>query len=132
MMDMDFLSGGGVLERGADSLPELPSVPAMLRSVAKGERVEALLSDYLTLRLVEARSRWLRAHSIEGLATEGESLGVIAELVEPGLAAAALLERIESVRERVRAAYDAVISSGTIRAIADGSGQEDAGSPGRR
>lgn len=119
LMDLDFLAGGGVLECGADSLPALPSVPAMLRSAARGERVEALLSDYLTLRIVEARSRWIRAHSIEGLATEGESLGVVAELVEPGLEAAALLERIESVRERVREAYDAVMSAGTIQAISD-------------
>jgi glutamate-ammonia-ligase adenylyltransferase len=117
LMDMDFLAGGGVLECGADSLPELPSVPAMLRSVAKGERVEALLSDYLTLRVVEARSRWLRVRSIEELETESESLAIVAELVEPGLAPPALLERIASVRERVRAAYDAVISAGTIRAI---------------
>jgi glutamine synthetase adenylyltransferase len=86
----------------------------------KGERVEALLSDYLTLRVVEARTRWLSAHSIEGLATDSESLGVVAELVEPGLAATALLERIESLQERVRAAYDAVISTGTIRAISGG------------
>jgi glutamate-ammonia-ligase adenylyltransferase len=120
LMDLDFLAGGGVLECGADSLPGLPSVPAMLRSVVKGERVEALLSDYLTLRVVEARTRWLSAHSIEGLATDSESLGVVAELVEPGLAATALLERIESLQERVRAAYDAVISTGTIRAISGG------------
>jgi glutamate-ammonia-ligase adenylyltransferase len=116
LMDMDFLAGGGVLECGADSLPELPSVPAMLRAVANGDRVEALLSDYLTLRVVEARSRWLRVRSIEALETDSESLDIVAELVEPGLAPPALLERIASVRERVRAAYDAVISTGTIRA----------------
>jgi glutamate-ammonia-ligase adenylyltransferase len=133
LMDLDFLAGGGVLECGADSLPELPSIPAMLRSVARGERVDALLSDYLTLRIVEARSRWLRAHSIEGLATESESLGVVAELFEPGLAPPALLERIESVRERVRAAYDAVMSAGTIRAISGESERTgDAGGPGIR
>jgi len=133
LMDLDFLAGGGVLECGADSLPELPSVPAMLRSAAQGERVEALLSDYLTLRIVEARSRWLRAHPTEGLATESESLGVVAELVEPGLAPPALLEQIESVRERVRAAYDAVMAAGTIRAISDGSGHSgNAGNPGKR
>jgi glutamate-ammonia-ligase adenylyltransferase len=119
LMDLDFLAGGGVLECGAASLPELPSVPAMLRSVVQGERVEALLADYLTLRIVEARSRWLRVHSIEGLETDSEFLGVVAELVEPGLAPSALLEQIESVQQRVRAAYEAVISAGTIRAISD-------------
>jgi glutamate-ammonia-ligase adenylyltransferase len=121
LMDMDFLAGGGVLECGADAVPGLPSVPAMLRAVANGERVEVLLSDYLSLRIVEARSRWFRSRSIEELETDSESLGIVAELVEPGLAPSALVERIASIRERVRSAYDAVISAGTIRAISDGS-----------
>jgi glutamate-ammonia-ligase adenylyltransferase len=119
LMDIDFVAGGGLLERGAVFLPAVPSVPAMLRAVAGGNRVETLLSDYRTLRVLVARCRWCRSHATEELQTEDESLGIVAELLEPGLAPFELLERVASVRERVRAAYDAVVGAGSIRALGD-------------
>jgi len=117
LMDIDFLAGGGLLERGADFLPDLPSVPRMLRSVAKGDSVERLLADYLTLRVVEARCRWVEGRASEALPTSGETVAVIAELVEPGSTVTQLLDRVAGVRERVRAAFDAVIDARTIAAI---------------
>ena len=56
---------------------------------------EIVLADYDTLRVVEARCRWLRGHAIETLDTDDEALASVADLVEPGLAADALLERVE-------------------------------------
>jgi len=120
LMDLDFLAGGGLIESGADHLPAEPNVPAMLRATAAGERVEALLADYRSLRVVEARCRWVHTRASEEIDSASESLGIVAELVEPGLAAAALIARIEGIRERVRAAFDAVIAAGTIRALASG------------
>jgi len=117
LMDIDFLAAGGVLERGADFVPDLPSIPRMFRSVAQGTTIDRLLADYLTLRTVEARCRWVHGRAIEALETQGDFLEVIAELVEPALTAGDLLERVAQVRARVRAAFDAVINAGAIAAI---------------
>jgi len=123
LMDIDFLAGGGVLECGAQRMPELPSVPAMLRAVVAGQRVEQLLADYLTLRIVEARCRWLHGRAVESLEIAGEGVALVAELIEPELRPEALLERIAGVRERVRAAYDDVIAARAIGALAAASPQ---------
>jgi glutamate-ammonia-ligase adenylyltransferase len=119
LMDVDFLAGGAVLERGAAALPDLPSVPAMLRGAAAGPRIDALLRDHLSLRVVEARCRWLRSHAAEALDTSADALALVAELVEPGLAPAVLLERVAQLRVRVRDAFDAVVAAGTIDAISN-------------
>jgi glutamate-ammonia-ligase adenylyltransferase len=117
LMDVDFLAAGAVLESGAESLQEWPSVAAMLRATAPGKRTEALLADYDTLRVVEARCRWLRRHAVESLDTEPEALACIADLVEPGLPPAALLERVARCRERIRSAFDRVTASGSLAAL---------------
>jgi glutamate-ammonia-ligase adenylyltransferase len=119
LMDVDFLAGGALLERGTERFPALPSVAAMLHAAACGDRVDRLLADYRFLRIVEARARWVAGRSIEALGTASEGLGAVAALVEPGLAPAALLEEIARARRGIREAYDAVIEADTITAIAD-------------
>jgi glutamate-ammonia-ligase adenylyltransferase len=118
LMDVDFLAEGGLLERGAARFPRLPSIPALLRASGGGPRLEALARDYAWLRLVEARARWLAGRGVEGveLALPGGSL--VAELVEPGLRAEALGERIAAARARIAAAFEAVCAAGSIGAIA--------------
>ena len=115
LMDVDFLAGGGLLERGAARLPEVPSVPALLRACASGTRVDALIADYQTLRGVEARARWLAGRGVDTL--EAPTAPIVAELVEPGLDAADLSARIQAARVRIRAAFDAVVKSGSIDAL---------------
>jgi len=119
LMDADFVAGGAVLERGAGAQPESPSVPAMLaRAASPSPVVEQLLDDYASLRRLEARCRWLRSRATEQLDTDDESLALSADLFEPGLAAAALLERVAGIRQRVRGAWDAVIAAESIEALA--------------
>ena len=115
LMDVDFLAGGGLLERDAAQLPEIPAVPTMLRAAAAGPAVELLLADYASLRRVEAAARWWAGRAVEALPTE--SLAVLGELLEPGLSGGALREQILSTRERVRAAWDRVIDAGSIAAL---------------
>ena len=115
-MDVDFLAAGGLLERGGQA-PELPAVPALLRGCAQGPRVDALTRDYAFLRLLEARVRWLADRGVESAPTDAESLALVAELVEPGLAGEALRERLSATRRAVRGAYDAVQASGSIAAL---------------
>lgn len=118
LMDVDFLAGGGVLERGAAAQPQFPSVPDMLRhSAAAGPRRDALIADYGMLRELEARCRWLRAHAVESLDTEAEPLACAAELFEPGLSGTELLARVEAVRQKITAAFDAVVAAGSICAL---------------
>jgi glutamate-ammonia-ligase adenylyltransferase len=115
LMDVDFLAGGALLERGAEQLPALPSVPALLCACAGGARVEALLADYHTLRVVEARARWLAGRGVD--VVDGHSAGAVAELVEPGLDARALEARLQATRRRIRACFDAVVKAGSIDAL---------------
>lgn len=115
LMDVDFLAGGGLLERGASEFPALPSVPALLRACAGGPRVEALLADYHTLRCVEARARWLAGRGVDVL--EPGAAAVVAELVETGLDAEGLAARVAAARRRIRAALDAVTKAGTLDAL---------------
>jgi glutamate-ammonia-ligase adenylyltransferase len=118
LMDADFLAGGALLEGSAASPPALPSVTAMLRAAVSGPRVDALLRDYRFLRIIEAHARWVAGRSVEKLDAEGDGLAAVAELIEPGLAPTALLDRIATTRSRVRAAYDAVVDAHTIAALA--------------
>ncbi len=116
-MDLDFLAGGGLIERGASALPELPSTPAMLAASCDGQGLETLLDGYRTLRIVEARNRWVHSRAAESLVTTGDSLPVIAELVETGTTGAELLTRLADVRRHVRTSYERVIEQGTIAAV---------------
>jgi hypothetical protein len=110
-MDVDFLAGGGLLECGAAVFPDPPSVSRMLRSATPDAAAEALLTDYHTLRRIEARARWATGRGVERLPVD---LGVIAELVEPGLAGEALRELVREARERVHAAFRRVVGAGSI------------------
>jgi len=118
LMDVDFLAGGAVLERGAEAQPVFPSVPEMLRNTAAaGPRRDAAITDYGMLRELEARCRWLRSHAIESLDTEEEPLACAAELFEPGLGGPELLQRIEGIRERIQGSFDSVAKAETIAVL---------------
>jgi glutamate-ammonia-ligase adenylyltransferase len=114
LMDVDFVAGGGLLERGARSFPELPSVGAMLAAVGGRSFGAALLADYHWLRRVEACARWNAGRSAERLPPE---LAAVAELVEPGLAPEALREQMAAARARIRAVYDRVVERQSIAAL---------------
>ena len=116
LMDVDFLAGGGLLERPG-ALPALPGVPALLRAAVRGPRVDGVLAGYELLRRAEASARWVAGRPVEGLATDPAALAVVAELTEPGLEGDALLAQIDAARARVRGAYADVISAGTIAAL---------------
>lgn len=119
LMDVDFLAGGGLLERGTERFPGVPSVPAMLRACAGGPRIDALLDDYELLRRVEARMRWIAGRGVEVLADPAAA--VVAELVTPGEGVDTLRRLIGDARERIRAAFAAVVDAGSLDAL-DGGG----------
>jgi glutamate-ammonia-ligase adenylyltransferase len=114
LMDVDFVAGGALLERGADPFPELPSVSAMLAAAGCGAAATGLLADYHWLRRVEACARWVAGRPIERLPGE---LAEVAELVEPGSPPEVLRERIAAARGRIRAAYERVVARGSIAAL---------------
>jgi [glutamine synthetase] adenylyltransferase / [glutamine synthetase]-adenylyl-L-tyrosine phosphorylase len=118
LMDVEFLAEGGVLEVGR-CLAEapLPAVPGLLTAVAGAEPARATLSAYRFLRRVESRMRWCAGRAVESLPREDPRLADVAELVEPGLSAAALEARIEAARAAVRRGFDAVVAAGTLRAL---------------
>jgi len=115
LMDVDFLAGGGLLERNAAALPEIPSVPTMLRTAASGPAVEALLADYAALRRVEAAARWWAGRSVEALS--GASLAAVGDLLEPGQSGGRLRERVLDSQQRVRAAWERVVEARSISAL---------------
>jgi glutamine synthetase adenylyltransferase len=117
LMDIDFLAGGGLLERGARRFPEYPSVAAMLACTLPEERTRRLRADYDALRVVEARTRWVAGRAVEALPEAPETLARVAELVEPGLPAPELLARLRALRQRVRAAWRAVVEAGALAAL---------------
>jgi glutamine synthetase adenylyltransferase len=117
LMDIDFLAGGGVLERGAREFPALPSVAGLLACTLPEERTRRLRADYAALRVLESRARWVTGRAVEELPADGDLLAAIAELVEPGLSPQALLERVRAVRGRIRAAWRAVVEAGAIAAL---------------
>jgi hypothetical protein len=116
-MDVDFLAGGGLLERRPEHLPELPSVPAMLRAAVRGRRVEELLEEYALLRRAEANARWMAGRAVDAQGTHPDALTAAAELAQPGTTGAELRKRLTRARERIREAYDRVMASGTIAAL---------------
>jgi glutamine synthetase adenylyltransferase len=116
LMDVDFLAGGGLLERGTPDFPELPSVPAMLCACASGPKVRRLLAEYRFLRVVEARARWVAGRGVEAFAPDHAG-ALIAELVEPGLARDALTQRVVEAKQRIRALYETVIEAGSLSAL---------------
>jgi hypothetical protein len=118
-MDVDFLAEAGLLECGPARFPALPSIPALLRATVSGPRADALLADYATLRLVEARTRWLAGRGVESFDLEKPGGAALAELVEPGLAPDVLAHRLAALRARIAAAFDAVATAGTIQALAE-------------
>jgi glutamate-ammonia-ligase adenylyltransferase len=118
LMDVDFLAGGGLLERGVREFPPLPSVAAMLSCTLPEERTRGLRADYAALRVLESRARWVAGRAVEEIPGEPEALAAVAELVEPGLAPAELLERIRAARGRIRGTYQSVVAAGTIAALA--------------
>ena len=61
--------------------------------------------------------RWVYDRSVETIDATDAQLSTAAELVEPGLSAAGLLERIAAARARIRSTYEAVVRAGTIRAL---------------
>lgn len=119
LMDVDFLAGGGLLERGSEAFPESPSVPALLRAAVRGAPAEALLADYDVLRRVEARVRWCDGRASESLTTEPGALAMLAELLEPGLAPQTLLSELRARMRRNRGAWSAVVAAGSIAALSD-------------
>lgn len=122
LMDVDFLAAGGRLERGAATpAPALPSNSGLLRSVVSGPRVEAVLSAYDFLRRVEARNRWVSGRAVESFDPGGEGAPLVVALTAPEDGVAALMERIAETRALVRAAFRAVVHSGTIGVLAEGS-----------
>lgn len=113
LMDVDFVAGGGILERGARPYPDPPSVAAMLAAAGGADLGAALLADYHWLRRVEACARWAAGRSVERLPRE---LATVAELLQPGQGPAALREQVVAVRARIRAVYDRVIAQESIAA----------------
>jgi len=122
LMDVDFLAGGGMLERGTPPVPRLASSEALLRGSVRGARVDALIDDYAALRRVEARTRLWCGRPVESLDADPDTLAGVAELIEPGLGAGALVERMAALRQRIRAAWNDVIASGGIAALEVGAG----------
>ena len=119
LMDVEFLAGGALLERGAPlEAGALPSVPALLRSAAPGPALEALLVEYGFLRRVEGCARFIAARALESVQISGDGAPVLAEIVEPGTSPGELAERIEGARGVIRRGYDAVIRAGSIAALA--------------
>ena len=119
LMDVDFLAGGGLLERHPEPLPELLSVPAMLRAAVRGRRVEELLAEYALLRRVEANARWMAGRAVDAQGTHPDTLTAAAELAQPGTSDAELRKRLSRARERIREAYDRVMACGSIAALED-------------
>jgi glutamate-ammonia-ligase adenylyltransferase len=117
LMDVDFLAGGGLLERGDRGCPALPSVPAMMRHAASGPDVERLLAHYAVLRRVEAAARWATGRGVEGLAADAASLEAAAVLSGVAPDGPALRSRLLETRRRIRTLYDTVASAGTIAAL---------------
>jgi glutamate-ammonia-ligase adenylyltransferase len=119
LMDVDFLAAGGVLEVRPDRFPLVPSVPAMLDSVAQGSKVARLLEDYALLRLVESRARLIAGRPVEGARTDGDELALLGELVDPNIAPSALLEEISEAQGRIRTAFESVVERDAISALSD-------------
>jgi len=115
LMDVDFLAGGGLLERGARPFPGLPSVEAMLHAAVGEEASAPLLDDYRVLRRVESAARWVVGRGVEALPAELDAVAGVARLDE---APEALRTRVRETRARIRAAYARVVAADSITALA--------------
>jgi glutamate-ammonia-ligase adenylyltransferase len=119
LMEVEFMATGGLLEKGADRVADsLPSISGMLRGCSPSARVERVLASYRFLREVEAYTRWLAGRAVDVLRDERETLGVVADLVEPGLDPPGLASRLEQARGQVRDAWESVVAAETIDALA--------------
>ncbi len=119
LMDVDFLAAGGMLELRPDRFPLLPSVPGMLNTIAQNSKVTQLLDDYALLRLVESRARLIAGRSVDDARTDGDQLALLGELVDPKIEPSALLEEICKAQERIRTAFESVVSHDAISALSD-------------
>ena len=119
LMDVDFLAAGGVLEVRPGRVPFLPSVPALLDTIAQDSRVAQLLDDYALLRLVESRARWIAGRSVDDARTDGGEFALLSELVDPEIAPSALLEAISEAQRRIRATFESVLERDGISALSD-------------
>lgn len=118
LMDVDFLATGGLVEVADRVLPALPSAPAMLLAAVQGRGVDRLVDDYQFVRRVESRARWMAGRGVEDAPVSGAAGETLAALVAPGTDAEALAQRLVETQARIRAAWDAVVQAGTIRALA--------------
>jgi glutamine synthetase adenylyltransferase len=117
LMDVDFLASGALLERGG-APPEVPSNPALLRSVVAGPPLERLLDAYWELRRIEAVSRWVTGRAIEVFDPKSEAFALSAELADLRDGAGGLAACIEASRATIRNAFQDVLSRGSIVALA--------------
>jgi [glutamine synthetase] adenylyltransferase / [glutamine synthetase]-adenylyl-L-tyrosine phosphorylase len=117
LMDVDFLASGALLERGG-APPEVPSNPALLRSVVAGPPLERLLDAYRELRRIEAVSRWVTGRAIEVFDPKSEAFALSAELADSRDGAHGLAACIEASRATIRNAFQEVLSRGSIVALA--------------
>jgi glutamate-ammonia-ligase adenylyltransferase len=118
LMEVDFLGAGGLLERGLQiGGAALPSVPAMLRASSPGPRIELVIAAYTFLRRLEACARWVAGRAVESLRLAGETAGMVAELLEPGLSVDALARRTREALGTIRDAYETAIAAGSIGAL---------------
>jgi hypothetical protein len=65
--------------------------------------------------------RWCAGRAVESMDRDDARLADVAELVEAGLPAAALVARVAESRAAVRRAFAAVVRAGSIDALADAS-----------
>jgi len=119
LMDVDFLAACGVLEVRPNRFPTVPSVPAMLDTVAQGSKVKRLLEDYALLRLVESRARLIAGRSVEDARSDGDEGALLGELVDPDSEPSILLEAISAAQKRIRAAFEFVVERDAISALSD-------------
>jgi len=118
LMEVDFLGAGGLLERGLQiGGADLPSVPAMLRTVAPGESTEELIKAYAFLRRLEACTRWIAGRAVENMRLSSETAGMISELVEPGASVDDLARRTREAQGLVRERYEGVLATGSIASL---------------
>lgn len=123
LMDVEFLAQAAVLERGeATRLPELPSVPELLRGAVRAGSRERLLADYAWLRRVEARARWLAGRPVDAVDASDAGFPLLAELVDPGSDREGLLARLDATRGRIREDFTRVVRAGSLRALEEANG----------
>jgi len=111
LMDVEFLAVAGMLERGPGADVTVPGIPHLLRTAAPGPATERLLLHYAFLRKLEARTRWVAGRPVEHLDAGFVTLGLVGELLEPGLSPESLLERLEAARREVRSVFRNILGA---------------------